>query len=157
MKPLTTLALALSFVASPLLADSHASGDAEAGEKVFAKCKACHSIIATDDEAVVKGGKVGPNLYGVYTRQAGTYEDFDYGESIVKAGEAGLEWNEADFLVYVEDPKKFLASYVDDKRAKSKMAFKLRDAEDAANVWAYLVSVGPQVDAAAEGETAPSN
>jgi cytochrome c len=45
------------------------------------------------------------------------------------------------FVAYVADPKDFLKSYLDDKKAKSKMAFKLKDAEDQANVWAYLVSV----------------
>ena len=57
------------------------------------------------------------------------------------AGAKGLVWNEADFVAYVADPKEFLKSYLGDKKAKSKMAFKLKDAEDQANVWAYLVSV----------------
>ena len=37
--------------------------------------------------------------------------------------------------------KNSLKTYLDDKKAKSKMAFKLKKAEDQANVWAYLVSV----------------
>ncbi|MGB3247172.1 MAG: c-type cytochrome [Sulfitobacter sp.] len=149
MKLLKTLAFGFGIFAAPVLADGHASGDAEAGEKVFKKCKACHSIIADDETVIEKGGVIGPNLYGIYTRQAGSLEGFKYGDSIAEAGEAGLEWNEADFLVYVSDPKKFLASYLDNNRAKSKMAFKLKDDEDAANVWAYLVSVGPEVEAEA--------
>jgi len=147
MNRLKTLAFGMSLFAGPLLADGHASGDAGAGEKVFNKCKACHSIIATDETVIQKGGKIGPNLFGIYTRQAGSLEDFKYGDSIVAAGEAGLEWNEADFVSYMADPKKFLAEYLDDKRAKSKMAFKLRDDKDAADVWAYLVSVGPKTEA----------
>ena len=137
----TTLGLCLA--AAPLFADGHASGDAESGEKIFKKCKACHMIVSDDDTVIYKGGKTGPNLYGLYTRQAGTYEGYKYGKSIVAAGEAGLEWNEEEFVKYAADPKKYLRSYLDDKKAKSKMAFKLKKEQDAADVWAFLVSVGP--------------
>ena len=149
MRKILLSTLGLCFAAAPLFADGHASGDAEAGEKVFGKCKACHMIVSEDDTVIYKGGKTGPNLYGLYTRQAGTVEGFKYGDSIIAAGEAGLEWNEADFLEYVTDPRKFLRSYLDDKKAKSKMAFKLSKEKDRANVWAYLVSVGPAAEAEA--------
>lgn len=148
MKTLNIAALALGLMAGPLMADGHATGDAEAGEKVFKKCKACHMVADAEGEVIVKGGKTGPNLYGLYTRVAGSEEDFGkkYGKSLVAAGEAGLEWNEADFVKYVADPKQFLRDYLDDKKAKSKMSFKLKKDEDAANVWAYLVSVGPAAE-----------
>jgi cytochrome c len=142
MKLLSILTLGLGLSAAPLLADGHATGDAEAGEKVFAKCKACHSIIDADGEVIAKGGKNGPNLYGLYTRVAGSVDGFKYGKSIVEAGEAGLAWDEEQFVSYVADPRKFLRTTLDDKRAKSKMSFKLKKEEDAANVWAYIVSVG---------------
>jgi cytochrome c len=89
---------------------------------------------------IFKGGKTGPNLYGLNERQAGSLEGYKYGKSIVAAGEAGLVWNEAEFVKYVADPKAFLRETLDDKKAKSKMAFKLKDEEDAANVWAFIVS-----------------
>lgn len=144
MKYLSIAALGLALLAVPAFADSHATGDAEAGEKVFKKCKSCHMVENADGDKIVKGGKTGPNLYGVYQRTAGTSEGFKYGDSIVAAGEAGLEWNEDDFIAYSADPKGFLVEYLDDSGAKSKMSFKLKDAEDAANLWAYLVSVGPE-------------
>jgi len=136
---------ALCLGAGPLMAEGHATGDAEAGEKVFRKCKSCHMI--TDDEGndIQKGGRTGPNLYGIYNRVAGSVEDFRYGDSIVEAGEAGLAWNEEHFVGYVADPKGYLAEYLDTNRAKSKMSYRLRDEEDAKDVWAYLVSVGPEV------------
>lgn len=149
MKNLFATTLGLCLMSAPLFADGHATGDAEAGENVFKKCKACHSVIDAEDNVVVKGGKVGPNLYGVYTRKAGTVEGFKYGDDIIAAGEAGLEWNEADFVEYVSDPRNFLRAYLDDKKAKSGMAFKLRKEADRADVWAYLVSVGPEVEAEA--------
>jgi cytochrome c len=45
----------------------------------------------------------------------------------------------------VADPRAYLRTYLDDSKAKSKMSYKLKSNEDAANVWAYLVSVGPDV------------
>lgn len=146
MKLFAATAFTVALMSAPAFADGHATGDAEAGEKVFNKCKACHMIQDADGNDIVKGGRTGPNLYGIYTRVAGS-ADFKYGDSLVEAGEAGLEWNEEEFVKYVADPKKYLATYNDDKRAKSKMSFKLKKSDDAADVWAYLVSVGPEVEA----------
>ncbi|MEP3441100.1 MAG: c-type cytochrome [Sulfitobacter sp.] len=143
MKTIAATALGLAFLAAPAIADSHAPGDAEAGAKAFNKCKACHMIQDAEGNNIVKGGRTGPNLYGIAGRVAGT-ADYKYGASIVEAGENGLIWDEEQFSKYVADPKNFLAEYNDDKRAKSKMSFKLRKEDEQANVWAYLVSVGPQ-------------
>jgi len=153
MKLFAMTALGFALMSAPVFAEGHASGDAEAGEAVFNKCKACHMISDADGNDIVKGGKVGPNLYGVFNRVAGS-TDFRYGDSIIEAGEKGLVWNEEEFLKYVADPKEYLAEYNDDKRARSKMAFKLRDEADTANVWAYLVSVGPEVEAEADAPKA---
>ncbi|KIN70025.1 Cytochrome c-551 [Sulfitobacter noctilucicola] len=145
MNTLKAAAVGFALVAGPAFADGHATGDAEAGEGVFKKCKACHSIVDGEGEVVVKGGRNGPNLYGLYTRVAGSDEDFakKYGDSLVEAGENGLEWDEGNFVSYVADPRAFLREYNDDKKARSKMSFKLGDEEDAKNVWSYIVSVGP--------------
>ena len=149
MKLLAVTALGMTLMSAPAFADGHATGDAGAGEKVFNKCKACHMIQDADGNDIVKGGRTGPNLYGLLGRVAGS-ADFKYGKSIVEAGEGGIAWNEEEFVKYVADPKKYLAEVTDNKRARSKMAFKLKDAEDAANVWAYIVSVGPEPEAATD-------
>lgn len=142
MKPGTGQRLALFLTAALMLGASDAqAGDPAAGEKVFSKCKVCHSITAPDGTAIQKGGKVGPNLYGVVGRQAGAAPDFKYGDSLVAAGVAGLIWDEAKIAQYDPDPGKFLATFLNDPNAKSKMMFKLPSgAEDVA---AYLASVGP--------------
>ncbi|HEY0212381.1 MAG TPA: cytochrome C, partial [Paenirhodobacter sp.] len=44
------------------------AGDADAGAKLFTRCKACHSVVAQDGTIVVRGGKVCPNLFGVMGR-----------------------------------------------------------------------------------------
>ena len=129
--------IALSFVAAPALAE----GNAEAGEKTFSKCKSCHMVVADDGTEIVKGGKVGPNLYGVIGRAAGS-TDFKYGADLAAAGEKGLVWDEANFAEYVADPRAFLRTYLDDSKAKSNMSFKLKDG--GADVAAYLAMVSSQ-------------
>ena len=139
MKKLTIQALTLVF-AMPVFADGHASGDAEAGEKAFRKCKACHAVVADDGTVVMKGGKTGPNLYGIAGRTLGTAPDFKkYKPSLVAAGEAGTVWDEEQFLEYVKDPAAYLKAVLDDSDAKSGMSFRLKNPKDAANIWAYLV------------------
>lgn len=154
MSKFTTTVLALTLMSGPAWADGHASGDAEAGEKVYSKCKACHMIKDDAGEDVVRGGRTGPNLWGIYDRVAGSEEEYEgkYGDSLVAAGEAGLQWAEEDFVAYVQDPRGFLKTYLDDSKARSKMSFKLRKEEEARNVWAYLVSVGPEVEMKEDGD-----
>jgi len=148
MKTLTIASLALGLMASTGFADGHASGDAEAGKKVFKKCKSCHMIVDDAGDAIAKGGKSGPNLYGLFGRAAGADADFGkkYGKDLVAAGDAGLTWDEASFVAWMADPRGFLRTTLDDSKAKSKMSYRLKDAEDAANLWAYLVSVGPAAE-----------
>ena len=134
-------ALIAGVIAGPVFADAHGSGDAEAGEKGFKKCKACH-MIASESETIVKGGKTGPNMYGVAGRTAGTVEGFKYSGDLVAAGEAGLVWDEASLVAFTADPKKFLQEFLDNSKAKSKMSFKLKKGGE--DIYAYLVSVGPE-------------
>lgn len=130
------LAIALvGLVAAP----AYAEGDAEAGKKAFNKCKSCHMIANPEGDVIVKGGRTGPNLYGIAGRAAGTAEEFRYGDSIVEAGENGLVWDETSFVEYVQDPKAFLKSYLDKTSAKSKMTFKLKKGGE--DVYAYILSV----------------
>lgn len=136
------ITVAASLIAtSAAFAESHGgAGDAEAGAKDFKKCKSCHAITDPDGEKLVKGGKVGPNLWGIVGRTAGTYPDFRYGASIIAAGEAGLVWNAEELIAYAADPKAYLRTYLDDPAAKSKMTFKLADGTDVA---AFLATFGP--------------
>lgn len=141
---LSLTAAALALVAAPAFAQDAPTGDAAAGEKVFNKCQTCHMVVNEAGEVLAgKAGKTGPNLYGLPGRTAGTYPDFKYGDSIVALGATGFAWNEADFVTYVADPAKFLQDKLGDKKAKSKMTFKLPKEEDARNVWAFIASLSP--------------
>ena len=124
--------------ATVFAAPAFAEGDADKGEKALKKCKSCH-MIKNGDDVIVKGGKTGPNLYGIIGRTAGTEEGFKYGSSLVEAGEKGLVWDAENFVAYSADPKAFLQEYLDDGTAKSKMSFKLKKGGE--DVAAYLESV----------------
>jgi cytochrome c len=148
---LSTAAAVIALSGAAAFAESHgAMGDAEAGEKDFRKCKSCHVITTPEGEDIVKGGRTGPNLHGVIGRQAGTYEDFNYGDDLVAAGEAGLVWDTENIVTYMEDPRAFLREYLEDDSAQSKMTFKLRDGQDVA---AYLATFSEEGEME-EGEEA---
>ena len=135
MNKLTLLsALGALMLASPVLAADPAAGEAD-----FKKCKACHSLTATDGTEVVKGGKTGPDLGGVIGRPVASVADLKYGESILAVGASGAVWDEAMLAAYVTDPTAWLKEKTGDGAAKSKMSFKLaKGAEDMA---AYLATI----------------
>ena len=108
----TLLAMAALSLSAPAFADGHSAGDAQAGAKLFKKCKSCHMIAADDGEVLAKGGKSGSNLYGMVGRAAGSVEGFKYSKDLVAAGEAGLVWDEVLLAEWVKDPQGVLASYL---------------------------------------------
>ena len=134
MKLSIIAALATLSMAAPVFA----AGDAAKGEADFKKCKACHSIIGADGTEVVKGGKTGPNLFGVVGRAAGSVEDFKYSDVMKEAGEKGLVWSEESLVSYLPDPSKFLEEFSGDDKGKSKMTFKL--AKDGEEIAAWLAT-----------------
>ena len=105
MNKIMNICAALSVVASGAVA----AGDATKGKKTFNKCKSCHMIVDDGGNTIIKGGKTGPNLYGISGRTAGSVDGFKYGKSLAALGETGFVWSEAEFVTYVADPKKFLA------------------------------------------------
>ena len=131
------LAAAAALIAGPALADDLVAD----GEKLTAKrCKSCH-MIADGDNVILKGGKTGPNLWGVVGRAAGGDDFKRYGDDLIAAGEAGLTWDEETLKAYLADPKAYLREYLDDPKAKSKMSFKLKKEDDRAAVAAYLATL----------------
>ena len=114
------------------LAGNAAAQDAAAGEKTFKKCAACHKV---GDDA--KNG-VGPILTGVIGRPAGSGEGYKYSKTLIAAGENGLIWDAENVAEYITDPKTFMREFLGDPKAKPKMTFKLKKAEDRQNVIAYL-------------------
>lgn len=117
------IAMLAAASAAMLVSGQSWAQDAAAGEKVFAKCKACHT---TDDK-----NKIGPSLKGLFGRTAGTHAGFKYSKAMIDAGAAGLVWDEAKFTEYMHDPKAMVKG--------TKMAFAgLKKDDEIVNLIAYL-------------------
>ncbi len=104
-----------------------AAADPAAGEKVFAKCTACHSTNS--------GGAngIGPNLYGVIGSPIGKHAaGFAYSSALTGMGG---NWDYAAMDAWLENPRGFAPG--------TKMSFAgLGKGEDRANVIAYLKANG---------------
>jgi cytochrome c len=101
-----------------------AAGDPAQGEKVFNKCKVCHS-------ADQPKNKVGPLLVGIIGRPAASIDDYSYSEAMK---DSGIVWDEATLDKYLADPEAVVPH--------TKMAFVgLNSKEDRQNVIAYLKSL----------------
>ncbi|MFT3810487.1 MAG: cytochrome c family protein [Micropepsaceae bacterium] len=121
------LALTVSAAADPVATDITGAdgqkmmGDPVAGEKSFAKCRACHSTAPGDN-------KIGPTLYGVIGRLAGTVEGYNYSKP---NKESGITWTEQEMFDYLENPRK--------KIPGTKMAFAgIKKPEERADLIAWL-------------------
>jgi nitrite reductase (NO-forming) len=114
---------------------ARADDQVAAGEKVFHKCQACHSI-----EAGVN--KVGPSLAGVVGRKGGSLTGYSYSSAM---RQTTVVWDEASLDAFLAAPAKFVPG--------TKMTFVgLKQAEDRATVIAYLKAAGQS----AAGSAAPA-
>jgi cytochrome c len=138
MKTSVIAALLAATVAAPAVAE----GDAEAGATAFDRqCVSCHVVAnAAGDVLAGRNARTGPNLFGVATGAVGSVEGFRYGDSILAVNATGAVWSEEDFVAYVQDPTEWLRTKLDDRRARSKMSFRVRSVEDAENIYAYLAT-----------------
>ena len=125
MKPFSVLTFAAG-VAFAVVAGPAIAGDSAAGEKVFAKCKACHQVGEGAKNAVA------PELNGLDGRKAAAAEGYNYSEPMKGSG---ITWNEASFKEFVKNPKA--------KIAGTKMIFQGLSADkDGDDVWAYIAQFG---------------
>lgn len=74
------------------------SCDVASGEKVFARCKACHKA-----EEGLHG--IGPSLFGVVGRPVASLPDYEYSEAMRAFGDPGIVWNHERLASYLEDPR----------------------------------------------------
>ena len=99
-----------------------ALGDVTAGEKIFKKCAACHSI--------EKGGanKIGPALYGVVGSKVGHVSDYKYSKALATYGK---QWSFEELNGFLTKPASYLKG--------TKMSYAgLRKETDRASVIKYL-------------------
>lgn len=95
------------------------SASASRGAEIYeAKCGACHSL----DQ-----NRIGPKHRGVFGRKAGVVPDFHYTDALKKSG---IVWNEKTLDTWLQSPVKMVPG--------TGMGFQLRDAQERADVIAYL-------------------
>ena len=99
-----------------------ASTSATEGAKVFKKCAACHSI------AQGGGNKIGPALWGVLGKQAGSISDYKYSKAMAAYGKI---WSFEEMNNFLTKPKNWIKG--------TKMSFAgLKKAKDRAAVLLYM-------------------
>ena len=99
-----------------------ASTSATDGAKVFKKCTACHSI--TEEG----GNKIGPALWGVLGRQAGSISDYKYSKAMAAHGKT---WSFEEMNNFLIKPKDWIKG--------TKMSFAgLKQTKDRAAVILYM-------------------
>jgi cytochrome c len=117
-----------AFMAATLVAlagSAHAAGDAAKGKTVFQRCAICHRV---DKDG---GNGLGPNLFGIVGRKAGSVAGFNYSAAMKNSG---ITWSADKLEAYIEHP----AAVVPGNR----MAFAgIGDAGQRADVVAYLATL----------------
>ncbi|WP_166581988.1 cytochrome c family protein [Rubellimicrobium sp. CFH 75288] len=137
-------AIAVTLLAPAALCAQDAGGDAAAGETLFARqCVSCH-IIADESGEVLAGraSRTGPNLYQVVGRVPGSREDFNYSRALEAYGALGVVWEQENLVSYLLDPNAHLREALGDAGARSQMAYRVRNEEQAVDIVAYLESFG---------------
>lgn len=73
-----------------------AAGNAATGAALFNRCSLCHST------AKGAGNKIGPNLFGIVGRKAGTWPGFSYSAAMKKSG---IVWTPAKLDAWLAAPQ----------------------------------------------------
>lgn len=127
MKKITLPAVALCLAGAAITVPaslSAAPDNAARGRQLYAQCMACHKI----DRSGSSG--VGPNLYKVVGRRAGTLPGFAYSPAMKAYGQT---WNEALLDAYLTAPARAVPG--------SRMPYAgMRNPDDRKAVIAYIVS-----------------
>ena len=121
MRPFIVSALVtFAAVATPTLVQAQ---DAAAGQKVFQRCQACHTV--------GEGGpnKVGPNLWGFFGTEAASRDNgYRYSDAL---RDSGIVWDEATLDEFLANPRKAVPG--------TRMGFPgLRNPDQRADVIEYL-------------------
>jgi cytochrome c len=104
-------------------------GDPAAGERVFTQCRACHQVGETARNLV------GPQLNGLFGRQAGTVQGFNYSPAYKTPEVASKVWSPENFATYIRNPRAVTPG--------TRMVFAgLRSENQIADLIAYLKQFG---------------
>jgi len=101
----------------------YVDADYARAKRVWRQCSSCHTVAADANHLV------GPNLYGLFGRVAGTEEGFNYSAALK---EADFEWTPEKLDEWLASPRNFLPG--------NRMSFAgVRKPADRNNVIAYLM------------------
>lgn len=130
MRSVAVLGSVLTLVLGLTTQSAWAEGDAAQGERVFNRCKMCHTI--------EQGGapKQGPNLFGVYGNPAGTNLPGSLHSG--KLAESGIVWDEATLAEFLAAPTRYIPGV--------RMNFRLTIDDDITNIIAYLKANSPDAE-----------
>lgn len=107
----------------PAFEELYASADADAGAKVFGKCKACHKIDGSN--------ATGPHLDGVVDRAVDAVDGYSYSGALEEHFDV---WTPANLNTFIENPKGAAPG--------TKMTFAgIKKAQDRADLIAYLATL----------------
>ena len=73
---------------------------------------------------------------------AAPFRRFTVREALVELGEMDTPWTEEAFVGYVQDPTGWLRETLDNRRARGKMAYQVREEAQAYDLYAYLSTFG---------------
>jgi cytochrome c len=119
MKVIVAAVAAAFLAATPGVASAEA--DLAKGKRAYNKCAACHTLQEGRH-------RIGPSLYGMFGREAGTVNNYAYSTAMKKST---VVWDEKTLDGYIANPRQFMPG--------TKMAFPgIRDAQERADLIAYL-------------------
>jgi cytochrome c len=88
--------------AAPAFDPATYTPDMGRGEKIAAKCKACHSFD--------NGGpnRVGPNQWGIYGSHFAHKSDYSYSSALAEKAASGAKWDDAALDGFLASPRDYL-------------------------------------------------
>jgi len=117
--------IAVTALGFAIVAGTAQAGDAAKGKAVFQRCAICHRV----DKG--GGNGLGPNLFGIAGRKAGTVAGFSYSAAMKNSG---IVWTADKLQAYVAHPAQLVPG--------NRMAFAgIVDAGQRADVVAYLATL----------------
>lgn len=119
----------LVMLVSVLLAAGQASAqDVKRGEKLFADCRACHTI----DPGTLNVNHVGPSLVGLIGRKAATLDGYRFSPAMKRSN---ITWDKNTLAAFIADPQQAVPA--------NRMPYAgMPDAKDVSDLIAYLAQAG---------------
>jgi len=125
MDRLLKSAVAGGLLACLFASPAFATGDASKGQALFVRCQVCHTNTAGAPN------RVGPNLFGVVGRKAGSVPSYSYSPAMKKSG---LTWDQPTLSRYLMAPQTVVPG--------TKMTFAgFSDPKQSEDVAAYLATL----------------